>query len=160
MLVNWTKDNIKGIPIHEEGRTIILAPGYNDVDDLEWMSIRGQVMDQIEAKVIEEEWVRVKKEEVLKSRVAMTLEMERMPDPSKSVNAEGMIPATIKDFNKNRAIAIVMKTYDKKTLEKWSQMETRDEVTKAISYEIMWVDEPNKAQDMFGRTYGHGDSKE
>lgn len=160
MIVNWTKSNIKGIPIVAESRNIILAPGYNDVDDLDWMKVRSHVIDQIEAKIIDEEWIRVKKEEALKSKVAMTLDMDPIADPAKITAPEVFMPATIRDFNKNKAMNIVFKTYSKPTLERWNTIETRDEVTKAINYEIMWIDEPSKAQDMYGRSYGHGDSKE
>lgn len=160
MLVNWTKDNIKGIPLDANQTSfIVLAPGYNDVDDADWIKVRWHVIDQIEAKVLEEEWIRVKKDEATKAKIVMSLDMVPITDPNR-MGPEVFIPATIKDFNKTRAISIVMKTYSKPTLDKWNEIEGRDEVTKAINYELMWIDDPSKAQDMYGRTYGHKDSKE
>jgi hypothetical protein len=159
MIVNWTKDGIKVIPIPGKETNIVLAPGFNEVDDLEWISARPYVLKQIEDKVIEENWNRVVKALASKSPVIMSVDMQ--PIGIDDVGNNGcFIPSTIKDIQARTAVKVIMKTYDKRTLDKWSELEQRDEVRTMIRYQRLWIDDPNKAQEMFGSKYGHGDSKE
>lgn len=158
MLVNWTKNCTKGIPVGDS-QVLILSPGYNDVDDNTWDIARSIVIGQIENKEIEEEWTKVKKDEYKKASAVYDSDYKRV-DGTKHTSEEAYVPATLQDFRVPRACQIVLKTYNKATLNKWNLKETRDEVTKNINYQIMWIDEPSKAQDMYGQNFGHGDKKE
>lgn len=158
MLVNWTKNCTKGIPLSDSSN-IILSPGYNDVEDSDWDIARNAVIGQIENKEIEEEWTKVKKDEYKKAAAVYDNDYKRV-DASKHTSEEAYVPATLQDFRVPKACQIVLKTYNKNTLKKWNLKETRDEVSKNINYQLMWIDDPSKAQDMYGENFGHGDKKE
>lgn len=163
MLVNWTRDNIKGIPLHEEVRNVILAPGYNDIDDKDWVRVRMHVRDQIDNGIIKELWTKVEKGELSDKNVIVADEnFDIIADLSSITPKQTVyIPSTLRDISqKQKAIETVLKTYRKETLTKWNGIENRDEVTRAINYQILWIDDPNKAQEMFGQTYGHASMKE
>jgi hypothetical protein len=142
MLVNWTKDNIKGIPIIDSGSNVILAPGYNDVPTGTWLQVRHHVLDQIESGIIKEEWTRVKAIEAKVEEFVFTADLKRIMD-IKDAPAEVTIPATLKDITRARVVpGIIKNTYHKPSLKKWLKEEIRDDVIKAINHQLEVVDNP------------------
>lgn len=140
MIVNWTKDCVKGIPVGDEGRNVILNLGYNEVSNDDWKKVRSLVADLIDEGVIKEEWTRVKGVDAKTSVLVMNLNME--PIEKVDPTAEVFIPAVLKDITRARVPKIIAETLDKRTLRRWYEEDTREDVLKRITMQIEVIDNP------------------
>jgi hypothetical protein len=143
MIVNWTLDCIKGIPVADEGRNVILAPGFNEVSNADWKLVRPLVLDQIENNIIKEEWVRVKGIDAKDAPLVCTLDMVVVD--SVAATAEAYVPAILKDITRARVPKIIAETYDKRTLKRWYEDDTREDVLKRITIQLEVIDNPSLA---------------
>ena len=125
MIVQWTNDNAKVIPRLDGNLAIVgnvvLAPGFNDVPDVEWMEARDTAKRDIDTGRITEEWVKAEK-----------VKGSAEPLLSREVDGVVMVPAVLKDINRPRVIDLVKNTYHVPTLNKWIDEELRQDVRREI----------------------------
>jgi hypothetical protein len=132
MVVKWDQARIKVIPKNDGIGSVILAPGYNEVEDANWNKARWSVMKQIQDGVIVEEWTKISPEQA--ENFALLI---------KDGNVL-MAPAKLKDINRPRVITEVVKqTYHIPTLERWLDEELRMDVRLAIMKQLIEVDKMN-----------------
>lgn len=132
MIVKWAQERIKVIPKTDNMGSVILAPGYNEVEDSNWKFARPRVMNQIEKGDIVEEWVKVNFEQV--ADYAITIKDEK---------SNNLAPAKLKDINRPRVKDVVKATYHIPTLERWLDEELRQDVRIEILRQLSEIDRGN-----------------
>jgi len=138
MLVNWTRNGVKVIQVPSTKEMVVLAPGYNQVDDAQWKDCRKLVICQIGDGVIVEEWLYVEKEGT-KHTASVFSGRDTMPgDDPKQPNTV-RIPATFKDITRKRTDSIIAETFNPKTLQVWYDEESRDDVRVKIFKQLEGV---------------------
>jgi hypothetical protein len=121
MMLFWTGDGAKVIPRLDASRDIVgdvvLAPGWNQVADEEWMQARETAKPDIENGRIVEEWVKAEKSKA-------------GAEPLISTELDGVlfVPAALKDINRPKVIDVVKATYHVPTLQNWLDAELRQDV--------------------------------
>jgi len=130
MIVKWKKERLKVIPYKVKNvlaGKIILLPGYNDVDEKEWVHARVGVKDLIGKDIIE-----------VATEVKKTV--KKVEDPvTKEVTEKTEVTIISKKFKAlslEKASEIVADTYNMETLKKWKKNESRDSIRKDISNQI------------------------
>lgn len=124
MLVNWTKNGVKVIQVPSSKEMVVLAPGYNQIDDAQWKDCRNLVLCQIADGVIVEEWLDVEKDGTKHKDAVFFI---RHDDP-KLVATTVRIPSTFKDITRKRTNQVIEETFNPKTLQAWYDDESRDDV--------------------------------
>lgn len=132
MIVKWAQERIKVIPKTDNMGSVILAPGYNEVEDSNWKFARPRVMRQIESGDIVEEWVKVNFEQV--ADYAITIKDEK---------SNNLAPAKLKDINRPKVKDVVKSTYHIPTLERWLDEELRQDVRIEILRQLSEIDRGN-----------------
>lgn len=130
MIIEWTKVNVKIIPIIKGNVNIgkvTLLPGNNEVNKEEWEAARVHVLDQIKTGVIKEHATQVTEE----------------VSGGKGKPKKPITKLTVKEFNKldiPEAEEIVKNTFNLKTLKTWKKKEGRDTVAALIKEQIELVE--------------------
>jgi hypothetical protein len=124
MLINWTKSRVKVIQVPSSKEMVVLAPGYNQVLDVQWKECRDLVLCQIADGVIVEEWLDVEKGGKEEKNAVLSV---RHDDP-KLVATTIRVPATFKDITRKRTDKVIEETFNPKTLQTWYDEESRDDV--------------------------------
>jgi len=124
MLVNWTRTGVKVIPIGSSKEMVVLAPGYNQVDDEKWKACRDLVLCQIADGRIVEEWLDVEKNGAKHKEAVLSIRHEDAKLEATTVH----VPATFRDITRKRIKDVVKETFNPKTLQAWYDDETRDDV--------------------------------
>jgi hypothetical protein len=135
MLVNWTRNGAKVIQVPNSKEMVVLAPGYNQVDDEKWGKCRNLVLCQIGDGVIVEEFVDVEKDGNKHKEAAFSVKHD---DP-KLVATTVKIPATFKDITRRRTDDVINETFNPKTLQAWYDEEGRDDVRVKIFRQLEGV---------------------
>lgn len=146
MIVNWTKDNLKVIPlmgIPNAGEQVIpaseyvtLAPGYNDVADDVWKIARTWVSSEIESGKIVEEWQKVPRPEKSNDMPFLYIESENGKE-TQSIR----VPASLREITRPRVLDVIKNTYVIPVLQKWSTEDTRPDVQSALLKQINAVEQ-------------------
>lgn len=131
MLVKWDVDCIKVIPTIENSASVILVPGYNEVNDANWKYARGRVLKEIETGRIVEEWVKINAEQ--KEDFALIITQDKGL----------MAPAKLKDIQRPRVKDVVKSTYHVTTLDRWLEEELRADVRIEILRQLSEIDKVN-----------------
>lgn len=143
MIVNWSGDNMKIIPIYSDGDTsttpaefCTLAPGYNEIDNAVWAKARTMVADDVANSKITEEWARGQRPEKEEAYPLIFLEPEDARE--KQIIR---VPATLRDIPRPGVLDRVVKnTYHLPTLQNWSVEESRPDVQAALIKQIKAVE--------------------
>lgn len=138
MLVNWTKNGVKVIQTPSSKEMVVLAPGYNQINDAQWKECRNLVLCQIGDGVIVEEWLDVEKGGT-RHLASVFCGKDTMPgDDPKQPNVV-RIPSTFKDITRKRTDKVIEETYNPKTLQAWYDEESRDDVRVKIFRQLEGV---------------------
>jgi hypothetical protein len=115
MIVNWTKNNVKVVPSNKLGRSFILLPGHNVIDEKDW-------------KVLCEEAGLDKGHEAQFLKVVT----------EKVTGAEGKVKEAkeFKDFENTTAKNVITDMYNIKDLKELLKEETRSDVRYEIEKRI------------------------
>jgi hypothetical protein len=124
MLVNWTGNGAKVIQVPGTQEMVVLAPGYNQVDDVKWKDCRNLVLIQIANENIIEEWMEVEINGKPAKDAVFSIPAELEKDAKTTVR----VPATFKDITRKRTDKVIAETYHPKTLQKWYEDDGRDDV--------------------------------
>lgn len=142
MILNWTGDNLKIIPLAKApvaGEQVIpaseyitLAPGYNEVPDSDWIVARQWVSTEIRDGRIVEEWTKTPRPEKAEELPLIYLESDDARE-SKTIR----IPSTFRDIQRPRVIeAVIKNTFVIPVLKKWSSEDNRPDVQSALVKQI------------------------
>ena len=138
MIVKNETDHFIGIPVitevgkdHVYGEPVDLPPGYKEIPDEMWKLARKQVMDRINLGTIKEEFFKVDFAEA--EKYSIVLESENGTEKSKR-----LVPAKLSDLDRkgNKVINVVKETFDLGTLNKWYEIELRQDVRVEIQRQI------------------------
>lgn len=135
MLVNWTKNGVKVIQVPSSKEMVVLAPGYNQINDAQWKECRNLVLCQIADGAIVEEWLDVEKDGTKHKDAEFFV---RHDDP-KLVATTVRIPAIFKDITRKRTNQVIEETFNPKTLQVWYDDESRDDVRVKIFKQLEGV---------------------
>lgn len=119
MIVEWKKDNLKGIPAG--GELVVLMGGYNEVAPKLWKVAREAVQDELKRGEI--------------------VEVEPEMKDGKLVGAASFVK-----LEASKALEIVAGTYSLQTLELWRSVSVKDEIRTAILNRIEAVEREAKGQ--------------
>jgi len=131
MIIHWNKDHIKVVPKADGMGSVILYPGYTEIEDANWAKARGRVMDRIEQGDITEEWSKIAPEQ--KADFAII----------KEEGKQYLAPAKLTDINRPRVKLVVEDTFHIGTLNKWLENETRQDVRLSIMKQLAIFDKNN-----------------
>lgn len=141
MILNWTKDNLKVIPlldVPKPGEPVVaaseyvtLAPGYNEVPDNLWKIARMWVTPEIESGKIVEEWQKVPRPEKSSDLPILYLDAE-----DGKATQTIRVPADLRDISRPRIQDVIKNTFIAPVLKKWSTEDTRPDVQSAILKQI------------------------
>ena len=124
MLVNWTQDRIRVIPVLRNGiqaeKDLVLLPGINDVPDDTWALARIHIAQDLKDKTILE----------------VKGEVEEVIDPETKNKTWKITSKTLKEIPAKEAEAIVKETFNLSTLNKWLTDDPRDSVRTEIRNQI------------------------
>lgn len=104
--------------VNSAGKVKVILPGNNEVDDKIWASIKKnpQIDKMLKEKKLE-------------------LVTEATPKEGKTAPGEE-VAVELSSMNAKMAAAVVAETYDMKTLEKWSESDSRRQVVRAVEKQI------------------------
>lgn len=135
MLVNWTGDGAKVMQVPGTQDMVVLAPGYNQIDDNQWKQVRNLVLVQIANEKIIEEWADVEINSVKHREAAFNIPAELEKDQKTTVR----IPVMFKDITRKRTDKVIAETYHPKTLQKWYDDEGRDDIRAKLYQQLEGV---------------------
>ncbi len=143
MIVNWKKEKagVLVIPVMNEGVVVeyaSLLPGHNEVDDDKWKAMKEttRATKHIDAGNLVEVFEEVVDENVRRRRSSSADDKEEKKTAKKIKKLTKMTP--------KKAREIVKDTYVLDTLEKWLDMESRDEIRAVIHSQIEMINNPKK----------------
>ncbi len=131
MIIHWAKDHLKVVPKSDGMGSVILYPGYTDIEDTNWVKARDRILDRITAGDITEEWAKISPEQ--KADFAIT----------KEEGKQYFAPAKLADINRPRVKSVIEDTYHIATLDKWLENETRQDVRLSIMKQLAIFDKNN-----------------
>ena len=135
MLVNWTGDGMKVTQVPGSQDMVVLAPGYNQVDDNQWKQIRNLLLVQISNEALIEEWAEVEIGSAKHKDAAFSIPAELEKDMKTTVR----IPVTFKDITRKRTDKVIAETYHPKTLQKWYEEDGRDDIRAKLFMQLEGV---------------------
>jgi len=135
MLVNWTGDGMKVAQIPGSQEMVVLAPGYNQVEDDKWKQVRNLLLVQISNEALIEEWADVEINSVKHREAAFCIPAELEKDMKTTVR----IPVTFKDITRKRTDKVIAETYHPKTLQKWYEEDGRDDIRAKLFMQLEGV---------------------
>jgi len=135
MLVNWTGDGMKVTQVPGSQDMVVLAPGYNQVDDNQWKQIRNLLLVQISNEALIEEWTDVEINSAKHREAAFSIPAELEKDMKTTVR----IPVTFKDITRKRTDKVIAETYHPKTLQKWYEEDGRDDIRAKLFMQLEGV---------------------
>ena len=135
MLVNWTGDGMKVTQVPGSQDMVVLAPGYNQVDDNQWKQIRNLLLVQISNEALIEEWTDVEINSAKHREAAFSIPAELEKDMKTTVR----IPVTFKDITRKRTDKVIAETYHPETLQKWYEEDGRDDIRAKLFIQLEGV---------------------
>lgn len=135
MLLNWTGDGMKVAQIPGSQEMVVLAPGYNQVDDDKWKQVRNLLLVQISNEAIIEEWTDVEINSTKHKEAVFCIPAENEKDLKTTVR----IPVTFKDITRKRTDKVIAETYHPKTLQKWYEEDGRDDIRAKLFMQLEGV---------------------
>ena len=135
MLVNWTGDGMKVAQVPGSQDMVVLAPGYNQVDDNQWKQIRNLLLVQISNEALIEEWAEVEINSVKHREAAFCIPAELEKDMKTTVR----VPVMFKDITRKRTDKVIAETYHPKTLQKWYEEDGRDDIRAKLFMQLEGV---------------------
>jgi hypothetical protein len=143
MLVNWTFGGVKVIQVPATNEMVVLAPGYNQVDDLTWKLCRDLVLCQIANGDIVEEWQTVEKNGAQHKAAILSVPCEDEKLQVTSVR----IPIVFKELTRKRLPAVIKETLNPALIVEWYKAENRDDICTALKRHM----EEDLKEDIFRR---------
>ncbi|MGD8707087.1 MAG: hypothetical protein PVI88_00200 [Nitrosopumilaceae archaeon] len=133
MIVNWNKKGaglliISRLKSGKIVKTKQLLPGFNEIPDDDWESIKPQLQSKIDNGTIE----------IINEEVKQEIEVNGKVRTRRNSVTE------FKDLPAEKALEIVKDTWDRKTLMKWKVKENRDEIRAAIAEQLEQINNPKK----------------
>jgi hypothetical protein len=135
MLVNWTGDGMKVVQIPGSQEMVVLAPGYNQVEDDKWKQVRNLLLVQISNEALIEEWADVEINSVKHREAVFCIPAELEKDQKTTVR----IPVTFRDITRKRTDKVIAETYHPKTLQKWYEEDGRDDIRAKLFMQLEGV---------------------
>ena len=135
MLINWTGDGMKVAQIPGSQEMVVLAPGYNQVEDDKWKQVRNLLLVQISNEALIEECADVEINSVKHREAAFCIPAELEKDQKTTVR----VPVTFKDITRKRTDKVIAETYHPKTLQKWYEEDGRDDIRAKLFMQLEGV---------------------
>lgn len=134
MLVKSNKEFLLTVK-KQDGKLLVIMPGYNDFPDDEWNDVRATLGDVIAEGVLEEEWVKISPD--LKDTYVFV----------KTDDKAMYAPASLKDLTRTRLKDVIKNTFSIDVLKKWLDVETRADVRLDIMKQLSALE--NKPENSY-----------